>query len=42
MSKLFSFNYEHYERYGKMSPKCEFWEMDTERSATKNDGFWLF
>ena len=25
MLKLFSCDYDHYERYGEMSPKCEFW-----------------
>ena len=49
MSKLFSCDYDsiispcydHYERYGEMSPKCKFWSDETKTSTGKNDGFWL-
>ena len=40
MQKLLSCDYNHYERHGEISPKCDE-EMDTERSTGKNDGFWL-
>ena len=40
MEKLLSCDYNHYERYGGISPKCDE-EMGTERSTGKYDGFWL-
>ena len=40
MSRLFSCDYDHYDMI-KSHWTVNFYEMDTEPSAGKNDGFWL-
>ena len=41
MSKLFSYDYDHYDVASEKSRKSNFEKMDTAPYARKNDGFWL-